>query len=160
MTRPGTISGAAAVVAAAFSVVLAGVDAFATVVGATGLLCVAAGVVERRRSPVTLGAALLGVATLAGGAAGAGTAAVVAAACAAMVAWTLGQTSAALASTDAAARTVALELTHVAGTTAVAGVAAGVALAPRAVDFDASPLGLALVVVGGLALTAAVAVPE
>lgn len=160
MTRPGTISGGVAVLAAASTVVLAGVEAGATLAGLAGMAILCAGLYAGRRRAVTGAACLLGTATLLAGLDGVPAPAVVAATGAVVVAWTLGQTSVDLAAADEATRTVRLELVHVAGTTAVGTAAGSLALAPLALDVSASPLGVVLVLFGAGTLTATLLVAD
>lgn len=157
MTRPGLAAGVASGAAGLAAVVLAGVDGASTLValGSVAVLVVA-GLLAGRRDGVTVGAAGLGVAVTAAGLAGASAPEVAAAAAATVVAWTTGQTAVELAGRERDAPTVSLELAHVAGTTGLVGAAAVVAVAPRALSFRASPLGVALVLFGGVALTSAV----
>ena len=154
MTRPGRIAAGATVAAVVLAVVLAGVDGPSTLVGLAGAVLLVTGVVARRGALATGGAAGLGTSVLLAGLSGARAPGLVAATAALVVAWTLGQTSAALAAYDRDARTAGFEYAQVAGVTVVTSAAAGVALAPRAVDVDASPVGVALVLFGGVVLTA------
>ena len=158
--RPGALSGGTALVAALLGVVLAGVDPLSTLTGLGGTGLLAAGLVRRTRPAVTLGAAGLGGAVVLGGVAGAGGAAVVGAAAAVVLAWTAGQTSVELADHGHAARTRRFELIQLAGTSLLLGAAAGLALAPRFLRVDPSPIGVALVLVGGVCLTGALLVRE
>jgi len=153
VTRSGRIAGGVAVAAATVAVVLAGVDGRSTLLGVAGAVVLVAGVAARRRSLVTAGAAGLGTSVLLAGLAGASAPGLVAATAAVVVAWTLGQTRVALAPYDPNARTAPFEYAQVAGVTVVASAAGGLALAPRAVEVDASPVGVALVLFGGVALT-------
>jgi len=153
--RPGTVTGATALLAALGGLVLAGVDGLSTLAGVGGLALLAVGLVRRTRPAVTLGAGCLGTAVVLGGLAGAERSAVVAATAAAVLAWTTGQTSVELADHGAAARTARFEVTHVAGTGLLLAAVAGVTLLPRVVRVTPSPLGLALVVLGAVCLTGA-----
>lgn len=154
VTRPGRLAAGGAVVAAIGAVVLAGVDGPSTLAGATGTVVLVTGVATGRGALVTAGAASLGVSVLFAGLTGASAPGVVGATGTLVVAWTLGQTSVALATYDPDARTAVFEYAQIAGVTVVTSAAAGVALAPGVVDVDASPVGVALVLFGGVALTA------
>jgi hypothetical protein len=142
-----------ALLAALAGVVLAGVDPLSTLAGVSGVGLLAAGLARRSRPAVTVGAASLGAAVVLGGVAGAGGPAVVAATAVAVLAWTAGQTSVELADNGVAARTARFELTHVAGTSVLLAAVAGATLLPRVVRVRASPLGLALVLLGAVCLT-------
>jgi len=154
--RPGRIAAGYATGAALVAFVLAGVGVLATVLGALGVICVVAGAVRGRAVLVTVGAVGLYGAVVIGGVAGAGTAQLVGAAAAVVVAWTVGRTAAELQTALApAADSHRLEATHAAGTTAVALGAAGVAVAPTVLPAEPSPVGVGLLLVGGVCLTAA-----
>jgi len=156
VTRPGAVAGAASGAAAVAALVLAGVDAASTLAALGGaVVLVAAGLLAGRRGAVTVGAGGLGAAVTAAGLAGASAPAVAAGAAATVLAWTTGQTSAELRGRERDVATTGLELVHVAGTTGLVGAAAVLAVAPRALSFEPSPLGVALVLFGGVALTAA-----
>jgi len=158
VTRPGAVAGAASGAAAVAALVLAGVDAASTLAGLGGaVVLVAAGLLAGRRGAVTAGAGGLGVAVTAAGLAGASAPALAAGAAAAVLAWTTGQASVELRRRrERDVATTRLELAHVAGTTGLVGAAAVLAVAPRALSFRPSPLGVALVLFGGVALAAAV----
>lgn len=158
--RPGVLSGGTALVAALIGVVLAGVDPLSTLAGLGGTGLLAVGLVRRTRPAVTLGATGLGGAVVLGGVAGAGGAAVVGATAAVVLAWTVGQTSVELADHGPTARTARFELTHLGGTSLLLGAAAGIVLAPRLLRVDPSPLGVTLVLVGGVCLTGALLASE
>lgn len=156
--RPGRIAAGYATGAALVAFGLAGVGTLATALGAFGLIAVAVGSIRGRVALVTAGCVVQFGAIVAGGAAGAGTAQLVGAAAALVVAWTVGRTAVELrGALDSAADSHSLEATHAAGTTAVALGAAGVAVAPTVVSVDSSPVGVALLLVGGVCLTAALA---
>jgi hypothetical protein len=153
--RPGRLAAAYATGAGVVALVLAGVGAVATALGALGLCGIAAGSLRGRASLVTVGSVGQFGAVVVGGVAGAGTAQLVGAAAALVVAWTVGRTAAELrGELDGAADTRRLEATHAAGTSAVAVGAAGVAVAPTMLSVDASPVGIGLLLVGGICLTA------
>jgi hypothetical protein len=159
--RPGRFAAGYATGAAVVAFVLAGVGALATVLGVLGLVGIAIGSFRGRATIVTVGAVGLFGAIVVGGVAGAGTAQLVGAGAAVAVAWTVGRTATELrAALDEAADAHRLEATHAAGTTAVALGAAGVAVAPTVLSVSASPSGVGLLLVGGVCLTAALALPE
>jgi len=157
---PGAASGGAALVAALCAVVLAGVDGLSTLAGLGGTGLLAVGLVRRTRPAVTLGAAGLGGAVVLGGVAGAGGPAVAGATATAVLAWTAGQTSVELTDHGTAARTTRFEVAHLAGTSLLLGTAVGVALLPRFLRVEPSPLGTTLVLVGGVCLTGALLAGE
>lgn len=151
--RPGVVTAATALLATIACVGLAGVDPLSTLAGIGGLVGVVVGLGRRTRPAVTLGCGCLGAAVVLGAVAGAGGPATVAATGTVLFAWTAGQTSCELADHGRTARTMRLELTHVAGTALLVGGAAGVALLPRLLRVTPSPVGLALVLLGAVCLT-------
>jgi hypothetical protein len=160
--RVGRLAACYATGAGIVAFVLAGVGPLATVFGAFGLFGLAAGSVRGRAALVTGGCLGQFGAVVAGGVSGAGTAQLVGAGAAVVVAWTVGRTAAELrASLDEAADTRRLEATHAAGVTAVALAAAGVAVTPTLLSVEAEPVGVGLLLVGGICLTTALALaPE
>ncbi len=154
--KPGRIAAGYATGAAVVAFVLAGVGVLATVLGALGLIGVAVGSVRGRASLVTGGSLGQFGAVVTGGVAGAGTAQPVGAGAAVVVAWTVGRTATELrAALDEGADSRRLETTHAAGTSAVTLAAAGTAIAPTVLSVEAEPVGVGLLLVGGICLTAA-----
>jgi hypothetical protein len=156
--RPGRLAAGYATGAAVVAFVLAGVGALATVVGALGLVGIAVGAFRGRATLVTVGSLGQFGAVVAGGVAGAGAPQLVGAGAAVVVAWTVGRTATELRTAlDEGADAHRLEATHAAGTTAVTLAAAGVAITPTVVSVEATPVGVGLLLVGGICLTAALA---
>jgi hypothetical protein len=154
--KPGRLAAGYATGAAVVAFVLAGVGALATVLGALGLIGIAVGAFRGRAGLVTVGSLGQFGAIVTGGVAGAGAPQLVAAGGAVVVAWTVGRTATELrAALDTAAESRRLEATHAAGTSAVTLAAAGIAIAPTVVSVEATPVGVALLLVGGICLTAA-----
>lgn len=148
-------TGAVAACAGLLAFVLSGTGGLSTLLGAGGVLALLGGLRLRRRGAVTLGCACLFGATVLAGVDGAGTWTVVTASGAAVVAWTVGQTSAELATDLQGANVSRLSFTHVAGTVALVGAAATLSLVPQYLAVTPSPLGLALVLFGAVTLTTA-----
>ncbi|MFD1586111.1 hypothetical protein ACFR9U_03890 [Halorientalis brevis] len=152
---PGRVAGACAVGSGAVGFVLVAVGGLATLLGVAGLCGLAAGCYAGSRSVVTLGAVGLFLAVVAAGVSGVSGPSLVGASGAVLVAWTAGQTATELQSAfDGGTRTRRLELVHVAGTTLVGTGVVGIALVPRAITVDPSPLGTTLVLGGAVVLTA------
>ncbi|WP_193767594.1 DUF7519 family protein [Halorientalis pallida] len=156
--KPGRLAAGYATGAAVVGFVLAGVGALATVLGGLGLLGVTVGSVRGRATLVTVGSLGQFGAVVTGGVTGAGAPQLVGAGAAVVVAWTVGRTATELRATlDETAATHRLETTHAAGTTAIALAAAGIAVAPTVVSVEATPVGVGLLLVGSICLTAALA---
>ena len=154
--KPGRLAAGYATGAAVVAFVLAGVGALATVLGALGLIGIAVGAFRGRAGLVTVGCLGQFGAIVTGGVAGAGAPQLVGAGAAVVVAWTVGRTATELrVALDEAAEARRLEATHAAGTSAVALAAAGIAITPTVVEVEASPVGVGLLLVGGICLTAA-----
>jgi|GEM_PF-1049167 len=154
----GWLAGGSALLAALAAPILTGTGAGSTLAGVAGLLLVGVGLARRRAGAVSLGASGLFAGTLLGGVSGVGAPSVVTAAAATVVAWTAGRTSIQLRNEFGGVVTVRLEAVHVAGTTVLVGGAGALVLLPGLAPIQRSPLGLVLVVVGGVAVAAALAV--
>lgn len=155
--RPGRLSGVAALIAAILVVVLVGTGAVPTLLGALGVVAVAAGLVSSRSRVLAVGVLAGFGAILLGGVAGIDAPSAVAAGVASVLAWTAGSTSIELRDEIGRTGTLRLEATHVAGTTVLVGGVGAVVLAATIVPVDASPVGLALVVFGALCIAAGLA---
>lgn len=148
-------TGVVAAIAAIVAFLLTGSGPRPTLVGLAGVVLLVAGVGRVRGDAITVGAGCLFAATLLAGTGGVEGPSVVAATAAVVVAYTVGQTSVELRTDLSGADVRRLSYTHVAGTTVLVGGAAGVVLLPSALTVRPSPLGLALVLFGAVALTAA-----
>lgn len=153
----GTTAAAAGVLAGLLAVALAGVGQLETLVGGAGVLALAvAPVVSSGRLASLGGGALFGAILLAGLVGDAPAAALLGAGVATLLAWTWTFTAVGLGRQLGTADTGGLELTHVAGTSAL-GVGGGV-VAFAAFDVgwvDLPPTALLAIVVGAAALVTA-----
>lgn len=143
----------AAVLAGVGVVGLAGQGWLATGLGVLGVVAVAAAYPVESPGLATVGGASLFATVLVSGAFGLGTPSVVVSGVAAFLSWTFGRTAAGLRHDLGDAPAGQLELTHVAGTTALAVTGAIVTFVPYLLgQSEIPPLGLVAFVVGGVLL--------
>jgi hypothetical protein len=121
-----------------------------------GLVAVAAAYVIESRTLASIGGLVLLLAVVLAAVAGLGVVLVVAAAVATLLSWTFTHSALDLRASLGAAPSRSLEFVHVAGTTTLAIGAGVLAIGASWIDVGAvSPVALALVLLGGLALAAA-----
>lgn len=154
----GRTTAIAAVVAGLLPAVLAGVDAVASLVGLGSLVLLGWGVRRGSGVAVTVAAVALFGELLLAGAAGVDAGSLLAGASGVVLALTFGHASVDLATGAGRAPTRDHELAHVAGTSVLVGGAAAVIGLLSTVDWgQLPPLAVALLVLGAVALLAALA---
>lgn len=154
--RAGLLTGTAAVACGLLAFALASVGTLTLVLGAAGVLALAAALVDRSRRLATAGGAALYCQLLAAVLAGLGPALALAAAVATLLAWTFAHSGSDFAATLGDAPAGALEPVHVLGTAAVAAVAALAAYAAFGVSLGGLPPSMALAfLLAAVGLTAA-----
>lgn len=155
-TRTGVVCGGAALAASVLTLFVAGISAISTAAALVGAVLLAGGQLVQSGRLVDLASASLFLALLAAGLQGATTTAVLVAGGATVLAWTFAHAALDLRVDLGTAPGTPVELTHVAGTTALVGGSVVVTTLLFRLDVPPlSPLALASVVLGAVALTAA-----
>lgn len=155
-TRSGLVCGGAALVASVLTLFLAGIGAVSTAAALVGAVLLAGGQLLGSRRLVDLAGAGLFLSVLVAALQGATTTTVVVTGGATVLAWTFAHAAVDLSADLGTAPSTPVELTHVAGTTALVGGSVVVTTLLFRLDVPRlSPLALASVVLGAIALTAA-----
>lgn len=154
--RTGVVCGGAAMVASVVTLFVAGIGAVPTAAALVGAVLLAGGLLVQSRRLVDLASAGLFLAVLVAALQGATTATVLVAGGTTVLAWTFAHAAIDLYTDLGTAPGTPVELTHVAGTTALVGGSVVVTTLLFRLDVPRlSPLALASVVLGAVALTAA-----
>ncbi|EMA14791.1 MULTISPECIES: DUF7519 family protein [Haloarcula] len=155
-TRTGVVCGSAALAASVVTLFVAGISAVSTAAALVGVVLLAGGQLIQSGRLVDLASALLFLALLVAALQGATTTTVLVAGGATVLAWTFAHGALDLYADLGTAPGTPVELTHVAGTTGLVGGSVVVTTLLFQLDVPPlSPLALASVVLGAIALTAA-----
>ncbi|MDS0220172.1 hypothetical protein NDI54_02280 [Haloarcula sp. S1AR25-5A] len=154
--RTGVVCGGAALSAGVVTLFVAGISVVSTGAALVGVVLLAGGQLVQSRRLVDLASASLFLALLVAALQGATTTTVLAAGGTTVLAWTFAHAAIDLYADLGTAPSTPVELTHVAGTTGLVGGAVVVTTLLFRLDVpQLSPLALASIVLGAIALTAA-----
>ncbi|WP_424001790.1 DUF7519 family protein [Haloarcula salina] len=155
-TRTGLVCGGAAVLAGVATLFVAGVGTAATAAGVAAVVVLGGGLAVRSGRLIDLAGAALFLGVLVAALQGASATTVLVGGGGTVLAWTFGHAAVDLRDDLGTGPSVTVESAHVAGTTALVGVAVAVTALLFRVDVPRlPPLALASVVLGAIALTAA-----
>lgn len=155
-TRAGLICGGAAITASVVTLFVAGIGAVSTAAALAGVILLGGGQLVRSARLIDLASTALFLGLLVAALQGATTTAVLAAGGGTVLAWTFAHAAVDLHADLGTAPSTTVEFAHVSGTTALVGGAVLVTTLLFQLDVPRlSPLALASVVLGAVALTAA-----